>query len=457
MTGRAGQSGAWRRALALALGLTSLGAQTRKEEPGLIPTLVFQSFTTGSADRHADAANLFNATALRDLRGSGAFRLLEPPALNPPAASPNQFWRGLGADFLVRSVSRSVAKGRLLIESECINLATGAVVLKKSFVGETAVVGRMAHRMVDFMLARITGTPGAADSTIVFARSTAPGIQEIFGVDRDGRSPRQLTGFGSLTTFPALAGDGRLACVTYKGGPPQIWGQLTPQGPFQLFYPRSGTPGLGLSGLAWSPDGSRLCFVQENSKGLSDIFLLEPGSGRLARLTEPGHSCFQPCWNGDGTALAFLSDRDGRTQVYTMAADGNHARPVTADAADKVCVAWDPRAGRIAFAAREDGSSRLYTVAADGSDRRPLAAVPEPVTSLCWAPDGRSLLLGVKTAGGTRLRLAGLDGELRDLAESGAAGQFPQWAKNPAPLVASVQADGHAIPEPNVKASGQFP
>lgn len=402
--------------LVLALALAPGGARAQDPPAGARPTLAFPPLALPAAgDRE------FRATALRDLKDSGAFHLVSP--------APGKPRPGTGADLMFQFVSHTLARGRLLIEGECVDLATGAVVLKKRLVGQAAVVDRMAHRMVDFLVGKVTGTPGAADSSIVFARTTAPGVKEIFGVDRDGRNLRQLTAFDSLTIQPAVSRDGRLAFVTYKGGPPRIWGQLTPAGPFQLLYPKDGATGTALSDLAWSPDGRRLCFVQESRLGLAEIRVLDLDSGRVARLTEGGASR-GPCWSPDGGAIAFVSDREGTPQVFVMAGDGGRPRRLTGDPAPKGRVAWDARGG-LACSAWAAGRSELFTLAPDGTGRREVLSAPEPVVSLCWAPDGRSLLLGLQAGGASRLRIAALDGRTEDLGLEG--GQWPQWVRNPAP------------------------
>jgi TolB protein len=433
--------------IGLALALAGLGVRAQEPVAGAgafpaVPTLVFPPFPLTGTEARSDDAKEFRTTALRDLKNSGAFRLLTGPG-GAPAPKPGHV---AAPDLMLRFVSHSVARGKLLVEGECINLATGAVVLKKSFLGQTAVVDRMAHRLVDFLVGRVTGTPGVADSTIVFTRATAPGIQEIFGADRDGRNQRQLTSFGSLTTHPAISGDGRLAFVTYKGGPPQIWGQLKPKGPFQLIYPKGSPAGLELSDLAWSPDGQRLAFVQATRKGLADIQVLDLASGQVARLTE-GHTSRGPSWSPDGSSLAFLSDRDGTSQVFIMAGDGSHARLLTSDPSPKACAAWNAKGDRIAYSARADGATGLYILGPDGKDRQRAASVPEAVASLCWAPDGRSLLLGLGAGADARLRIADLDGKIQDFAWGLDGSQFPQWVQNPAP-VAELGAADHALPYP---------
>jgi TolB protein len=338
-----------------------------------------------------------------------------------------------------------MSQGKLLIDSECINLETGAVVLKKTFLGQAATVNRMAHRLADFMVGKVTGTPGVADSTIVFARTTTPGIKEIFGVDRDGGNLRQLTAFGSLTTHPAVSADGKMALVTYKGGPPQIWGQLQPKGPFVRLHPKEGAPGVGISGLAWAPDGNRLCFVQENRKGLSDIYVLDLRTSHAVRLTEEGHTSRGPCWNPAGTEIAFLSDQEGTPQVFLMASDGSHVRRLTGDPAPKDCVSWNAQGDRIGYIARIEGRSDLFTLTPAGTGRQQVTSAAEPVESLCWAPDGRWLLLTLKGRNGSRLRIAGLDGKIQDLSDGLGGGQFPQWTQNPVPFASFTQADPFAV------------
>lgn len=434
--------GVRRSALAALLALAALPTPARADDkPGLLrpvaPTLVFLASQLPGPGAPLDAVRRFKATALNDLRESGAFRLLDPAAAgrgDDPASL--SFWRNAGANLAVRFATRSLAQGKLLIESECINLETGAVLLKKSFTGEAAAATRMAHRLVDFVVGKVTGTQGVADSTIVCARPAGPGIKEIFGMDRDGRNPRQLTSFGSLTGHPALAPDGRLACVTYKGGPPQIWGQLQPGGAFTRLYPRTGAPGLEISDLAWAPDGNRLAFVQEDRRGLAAIFVLDLRTGQAGPVTPSGRVGRAPCWNPAGTELAYISDQDGSAQVYLMAADGTRVRRLTQDPAPKAGVAWSAQGDRIAYVARQDGRHELFTMTPAGTGRQKIATSADPVESLCWAPDGRWLLFGLTARGGSRLRVASLDGKVQDLGDDPIDGQDPQWAQNPRALAA---------------------
>jgi Tol biopolymer transport system component len=59
--------------------------------------------------------------------------------------------------------------------------------------------------------------------------------------------------------------------------------------------------------------------------------VLLSGEGHL-RLTERAGPDTGPAWSADGTRIAFISNRDGPRDVYTMASDGSDVRRVTTDA-----------------------------------------------------------------------------------------------------------------------------
>jgi TolB protein len=423
-------------------------------KPQVVPALAYVFPALQGPKALQEETRLFHTTALRDLKGSGAFHLLESGVADPSPS--NDAWRMAGAHFLLRTASRSVGRGRLFVESECINLETNAVLLKKSLVGEARTARRMAHRLVDLLVGKVTGTAGIADSTIVFSRPMAPGIKEIFSVDRDGENLKQLTRFGSLTTHPALSSDGKLAAVTYKGGPPQIWGQTQPNGPFLRMYPRDGSSGLGLSDLAWSPGGKRLAFTQGAPKGGADIYVLDLRSNRASRLTTGGGTNWGPSWNPAGTELAYLSDRGGTGQIFIMDNAGTHDRRVTNDAAPKTCLAWNPLGDRLAYVSNQKGGTTLFTVDLDGSKPRELASSPIEIESIAWAPDGRWLVLGRKGAKEARLLIARLDGTTQEFAGAPGGSQFPQWIRNHLPLAALIAAAPSAL-HPGSAPAGAMP
>src|SRR5512132_1240204 len=89
--------------------------------------------------------------------------------------------------------------------------------------------------------------------------------------------------------------------------------------------------------MAPSPDRKWLLYTTsipnwQEAKRQSDISLVSlerglPSTRQLTFTTEKSET--SPRWAPDGSYFAFLSDRDGPMQLYTMRTDGGEARRVT--------------------------------------------------------------------------------------------------------------------------------
>lgn len=82
-----------------------------------------------------------------------------------------------------------------------------------------------------------------------------------------------------------------------------------------------------------SPDGSRVVFVQrtinEEKKYESHLFLTDLTSGKTVQFTQGSSSDTSPRWSPDGETIAFVSDRSGKKQIWTIEAYGGEARQLT--------------------------------------------------------------------------------------------------------------------------------
>ena len=234
-----------------------------------------------------DAATVsaeFSAVLKRDLDETGVIAMLQERL--PAEGAPTKAWKEAGAQWLLTTRLTRAANGDLSMEASALDTAAEKGVFNRTYNANRIVPLRyLAHYLADDLVGRLTGEKGVASSRIVFVRQTAPGVKEIFQVDRDGAGLVQLTRHGSLTLSPALAADGRLAYVTYKGGAPEIWGQRRKDGAHEKLYPVGGAGGM-LSSPVWSPDGKRLAFVQGDRRGNSDIMVLDLGNLRARRLTD---------------------------------------------------------------------------------------------------------------------------------------------------------------------------
>jgi dipeptidyl aminopeptidase/acylaminoacyl peptidase len=171
------------------------------------------------------------------------------------------------------------------------------------------------------------------------------------------------------------------------------------------------------SDLQFSPDGKRLAFqVSELKQGGSrtlEIWVVDVASRQGRRFAHSSQSDRMPRWSPDGKTVGFLSNRDGTTQVYTIAADGGEAEALTQGTNAVSDFAWSPDGKQIVFLAPEpntaaeekkqkdkddarvvgtlDKRSRLWTIELATKKVRQLTRNQWDVREVCWSPGGDRL------------------------------------------------------------------
>ena len=152
---------------------------------------------------------------------------------------------------------------------------------------------------------------------------------------------------------------------------------------------------------AISPDGSIVAFATERHSAqpaVLDIVTVALGSGELRRVTpvrglwqygDPPGIHHEPAWSPDGSRIAFLEDGG----MHTIAVDGSDKRAVTPDIRSlPEPPAWSPDGTRLAFRG-QDGA--LYIVGANGANLRQIAedvpGSPARYSRPAWSPDSQRL------------------------------------------------------------------
>lgn len=396
----------------------------RKFIVGMAPTS-----TTGVDE--ALVAKEFTAVLKKDLDDSGVFTTLK----DRPAGQDAKAWKDAGADWLlVPKIARGTGDA-LSIQVQVSDTFAGKAVFAKTYTAAEnfrvpgAVLRRTAHLVADDLVQRLTNERGVASTRIVFVKQVAPGVKELFQVDRDGANLAQLTHFGSLTLAPSIAPDGRIAFVTYKGGPAEIWGQRKKDGPFERLYPQGKQEGL-CSSPAWSPDGKRLAFVLGDRRGNSDVMVLDMETGRVRRLTDNSGISTEPCWNPSGTQIAFTSDREGGPQVFLMQDDGSNLRRLTTEGAYNASPAWSPTGEYLAYVSRFEGKFDLFVYKMGEGKAYQITTGVSSSESPAWSPDERALVFSSNRFGMMQLFTTDLSGQtVNRLLEAGPS-QSPKWTRS---------------------------
>jgi dipeptidyl aminopeptidase/acylaminoacyl peptidase len=102
-----------------------------------------------------------------------------------------------------------------------------------------------------------------------------------------------------------------------------------------------------------SPDGAWIAYAVSTpdfdaNRNAGNLWAVRTSGGDAVQLTSSGHDS-SPVWSPDGKTLAFLSSRDGNSQVYLLPMDGGEAREATHLSTGADIVKYSPDGKTIAF------------------------------------------------------------------------------------------------------------
>ena len=89
----------------------------------------------------------------------------------------------------------------------------------------------------------------------------------------------------------------------------------------------------------------------------------------------------------DGKYIAFVSDKGGSPQVYTVRRDGSDVRRITFKGSYNTSPSWSPKGDRIVFAGRQ-GTNQIFIVNPDGTGLTQLTTRGDNENP-SFSPDGR--------------------------------------------------------------------
>jgi|GEM_PF-797994 len=139
----------------------------------------------------------------------------------------------------------------------------------------------------------------------------------------------------------------------------------------------------------WSPDGNKLAFVSDRD-GNSEIYVMTADGRNQTRITFNPAVDGEPTWSPDSRRIAFVRRPGGTnsSEIYVINADGSNQVRLTNNAIYEYSPAWSPDGGEIAFVSEEDGNAEIYVMDSSGSTRRRLTDNPLPDRDPAWSPDG---------------------------------------------------------------------
>ena len=108
-----------------------------------------------------------------------------------------------------------------------------------------------------------------------------------------------------------------------------------------------------VSGATISKDGKWIAYAASTpdldaNRSVTNLWIVSAAGGTPVQLTQGGRDN-SPAWSPDGKTLAFLSARDGNSQVYLLSMDGGEAKKLTQLSTGADLFRWSPDGKSIAF------------------------------------------------------------------------------------------------------------
>jgi Tol biopolymer transport system component len=258
------------------------------------------------------------------------------------------------------------------------------------------------------------------------------GDDDLYLMRADGTRKRRITRRRAFERYPKWSPDGKwLAYISNRSRP-------TSESAYEIYIMRPNGTGFRRvtndrwidDQLAWSPDGKRIAFESNRQTGKFALWVLNVDRTGLRKLAD---NASVPAWSPDGETIAFVRSNpkggpSGTDEIWVMDQDGTNERRLIAPPVGRTSSGhdsmpeWSPDGNQLAFVRRYRGRSDVYTMRADGSGLRRLTKDSGQYSWPAWSPDGsriayvrhhsRKVDVNVMNADGTqqkRLTTGGLD------------------------------------------------
>jgi Tol biopolymer transport system component len=127
--------------------------------------------------------------------------------------------------------------------------------------------------------------------------------------------------------------------------------------------------------------------------------------------------------------IAFMSERDGNYEIYTMNTDGSKQTNITNNPAMDLLPAWSPDGKKIAFVSDRYETNGIYIVDTDGENLVNIAGKSAWFSSFAWSPDGKKIAFVSDRDGNEEIYIVDTDGEnLVNVTNNHAHDHMPAWS-----------------------------
>lgn len=187
-----------------------------------------------------------------------------------------------------------------------------------------------------------------------------------------------------------------------------------------------------------------IAFVS-NRAGPWNIFTMFADGTNVINLTNSAGDDYWPTWSPEGTQLGFMSNRSGNYEIYSMNADGSSVLNLTNDTSWDAEPDWSPLGDKILFATERSGDFEIYSMNANGSNPTNLTNNAAFDYNPSWSPNG-ALIAFTSNRNGSDEEIyvmnANGTGQTR-ITTSAEADRWPDWSPDGSKFVFTSNRNGN--------------
>ena len=368
----------------------------------------------------------------KNLKFSSYFNVLsskafiEDPRLLEPVPYPKnirgfrwQNWRLSGADFIFFS-DYSINENNLSVEIYFYNVNLQKRIFKKTYKGLTDQNLKLVDKISNDIIKNLSGKQGIFETKILAVRSMGRLKKELFIMNWNGESKKRITYHRSIVLSPSWSTKGSKAVYSVFMYNKKIRSQVA-----ALFLHDfktnkskllSAHRGANL-GSEFFPQDRELLVTLSKGRGLLDIFKLNLSTLALSPLTYgPGGVInVEPSIHNRTRQVAFSSDRNGKTMIYTMDSNGKNLKPITFAGHYNSNPDWHPYKNEIVFSGLSKGRMDIFKISAQRTGLKRLTSLRKAngswanCESPSFSPDGRFVVFSSDVSGSYQLYIMNLD------------------------------------------------
>lgn len=124
----------------------------------------------------------------------------------------------------------------------------------------------------------------------------------------------------------------------------------------------------GVLSPSWSPDGRQITFSGLHG-GITDLYIADADGRNVRALTSDRFAALQPAWSPDGTRIAFATDRGrtdfsdlnlGKLQIAIYDLRDSTITPLPGQVGQNINPVWSPDGTALAYLSDRNGTSNVY-------------------------------------------------------------------------------------------------